>query len=415
MAEDYLAQSRDIANILNTSTDPQVFFQQYEKLVEVLKKLVAVSHGVDYEGEHPKVLLKRVNGEEQRANSRNALILRCFQMAVSDMQRANSIEEREEIAESFRVAFSSCRENFTAKEKQKIEKSHTLLLETYVIPVQKARRERLHAQEVQRRKEKETQKEQDRKMKERRASYQIVAQEAISRNLQFQQEQKKSQEHYRRERKKITSGWSYGELLRDSIRFASTQFYITPQEMEQEYPSLSPTERSQLLSDLEQRRIIQARPGSDSWLSLVDSQMAEDLAMELITVKNVLGFETERSKVLEIDKMGGHEFEHFCAGLLRKNGFTDVQVTQASGDFGIDILAQKDGVSYGIQCKCYSDAVGNHAVQEALSGAQYYHRMVAVVMTNNYFTQAAIETAQRTNVLLWNRDKVLEMASSGNG
>lgn len=48
-------------------------------------------------------------------------------------------------------------------------------------------------------------------------------------------------------------------------------------------------------------------------------------------------------------------------------------------------------------------------MQEALSGAQYYHCMVAVVMTNNYFTQAAVETAKRTNVLLWDRDKVLEM------
>lgn len=109
--------------------------------------------------------------------------------------------------------------------------------------------------------------------------------------------------------------------------------------------------------------------------------------------------------------MDGHEFEYFCADLLRNSGFTNVEVTQASGDFGINVLAQKDGVTYGIQCKCYSDTVGNHAVQEAFSGAQYYHRMVAVVMTNNYFTPAAIETAQRTNVLLWDRDKVLEMAN----
>lgn len=96
--------------------------------------------------------------------------------------------------------------------------------------------------------------------------------------------------------------------------------------------------------------------------------------------------------------------------MLQRNGFTDVEVTKASGDFGIDILARKDGVSYAIQCKCYSDTVGNHAVQEALSGAQYYHRMVAAVMTNNYFTPAAIETAQKTNVLLWDRDAVLKMA-----
>ena len=107
--------------------------------------------------------------------------------------------------------------------------------------------------------------------------------------------------------------------------------------------------------------------------------------------------------------MDGHEFEYFCAELLKENGFVNVEVTQASGDFGVDVLAEKDGVTYAVQCKCYSDKVGNHAVQEATSGSQYYHRMVAVVLTNSTFTPAAIETAQKTNVLLWDREKLKEM------
>lgn len=199
---------------------------------------------------------------------------------------------------------------------------------------------------------------------------------------------------------------SRAALLQDAIRFASTQFYITAEEMEMEYPTLSQKGRVRLLSALEKLGAVQARPGSDSWLSLVDRESAGQLIEKLSGASN-----TEAKEKRSIDQMDGHEFEHFCADLLRDNGFTHVEVTQASGDFGIDVLAQKDGVTYGIQCKCYSDTVGNHAVQEAFSGAQYYHRMVAVVMTNNYFTPAAIETAQRTNVLLWDRDKVLEMAN----
>lgn len=109
--------------------------------------------------------------------------------------------------------------------------------------------------------------------------------------------------------------------------------------------------------------------------------------------------------------MDGHQFEHYCANLLLKNGFSKAEVTQASGDYGIDVLAEKDDVTYGIQCKYYTDKVGNHAVQEAMSGAQYYHCMVAVVMTNSDFTPAAVETARKTNVLLWNGKKVEEMAN----
>lgn len=112
---------------------------------------------------------------------------------------------------------------------------------------------------------------------------------------------------------------------------------------------------------------------------------------------------------LSIDIMDGHQFEHFCADLLRQNGFINVEVTQASGDYGIDVLAEKEDVTYAIQCKCYSDNVGNHAVQEAHSGAAYYGRMVPVVMTNRYFTRAAKETAAQTHVVLWDRDKILQM------
>ena len=102
--------------------------------------------------------------------------------------------------------------------------------------------------------------------------------------------------------------------------------------------------------------------------------------------------------------MDGHTFEYFCATLLEDAGFQDVEVTQASGDYGIDILAEKDGVTYAIQCKCYSDRIGNHAVQEAYSGAAYYGRQIPVVMTNQYFTDAAKEIALRTGVRLWDRD-----------
>lgn len=75
------------------------------------------------------------------------------------------------------------------------------------------------------------------------------------------------------------------------------------------------------------------------------------------------------------------------------------------------MLAEKDGITYAIQCKYYTDKVGNHAVQEAFAGKEYYDRMVAVVMTNSTFTQAAIETADQTHVLLWDGSKLAELAS----
>lgn len=106
------------------------------------------------------------------------------------------------------------------------------------------------------------------------------------------------------------------------------------------------------------------------------------------------------------DYMDGHDFEHFCADLLRKNGFDSVGVTQGSGDHGIDILAEKDGITYAIQCKCYSSNIGNSAVQQAHTGKSLYHKDIAVVLTNRYFTPQAIEEAKTLGVKLWDRDKL---------
>ena len=104
-----------------------------------------------------------------------------------------------------------------------------------------------------------------------------------------------------------------------------------------------------------------------------------------------------------MDEMEGLEFEHFCAELLKRNGFCDVEVTKGSGDYGIDIFAEKDGVSYGIQCKCYQEAVGVKAVQETYAGKEYYALMVGAVMTNQYFTAPAVEAAKKLRILLWDR------------
>lgn len=110
-----------------------------------------------------------------------------------------------------------------------------------------------------------------------------------------------------------------------------------------------------------------------------------------------------RKRPSELDLMEGHDFEYFCAELLRRRGFQEVEVTKGSGDYGIDILAEKEGVTYAIQCKCYAAPVGVKAVQEAYAGRDYYDRMVGAVLTNQYFTTPAVEAARKLKILLWDR------------
>lgn len=112
----------------------------------------------------------------------------------------------------------------------------------------------------------------------------------------------------------------------------------------------------------------------------------------------------------EVDLMyNGHDFEHFFANLLQNINYQQANVTKASGDMGVDIIAVKDGIKYAIQCKRYNSKVDTSAVQQVLSGLEYYKCHIAVVITNNDYTKQAKNFAESTKTILWNRDDLKNM------
>ena len=121
------------------------------------------------------------------------------------------------------------------------------------------------------------------------------------------------------------------------------------------------------------------------------------------------GLSPIESEMEKVDNMDGHAFENWCAELLKQTGFTEVEVTPGSGDQGVDILAVKEGVYYAIQCKCYSSDLGNTPIQEVYAGKEMYNCQVGAVMTNRHFTEGARKLAEKTRVLLWDRNKLIEL------
>lgn len=111
----------------------------------------------------------------------------------------------------------------------------------------------------------------------------------------------------------------------------------------------------------------------------------------------------------ELDDISGTEFEALTCDILASNGFDIAESTQASVDYGVDVLARKEGISYAIQCKRYSSPVGIDAVQQIYAGCAYYGCHVAVVLTNQYFTSHAKKLADKLGVVLWDRDTLKEM------
>jgi len=93
-----------------------------------------------------------------------------------------------------------------------------------------------------------------------------------------------------------------------------------------------------------------------------------------------------------IDAMTGIEFEDYVAARLRRAGW-QVDFTRATGDYGVDLIAVKDGKSVAVQCKRYGNPVGVAAVQQVVSGARHHDCTRSIVVSNQEFTAAAKQLA----------------------
>lgn len=93
------------------------------------------------------------------------------------------------------------------------------------------------------------------------------------------------------------------------------------------------------------------------------------------------------------------KFENAVAQDFISMGWT-ARTTTGSGDQGADVIAERDGMKYIVQCKLYSQPVGNKAVQEVISARVYFQGQIAMVVTNSSFTKSAKQLAESSNVLL---------------
>lgn len=111
-----------------------------------------------------------------------------------------------------------------------------------------------------------------------------------------------------------------------------------------------------------------------------------------------------QAKLPEIDQYTGAQFEEYIAGLFSSLGYQNVLQTNVSGDFGVDVLAEKDGVRYGIQCKRYANSVGVGAIQEINTGLNHWNCQRGIVVTNSRFTRSARTLAAENGIQLVDRE-----------
>jgi HJR/Mrr/RecB family endonuclease len=107
--------------------------------------------------------------------------------------------------------------------------------------------------------------------------------------------------------------------------------------------------------------------------------------------------------MLDIDKMDGLEFERYLVKILDQLGYGAIRLTETY-DYGVDIIAVKNGVTWGIQAKRYNGLVKADAVRQAVTALKKYHCDRAMVITNSYYSKVAKELANCNDCTLIDRD-----------
>ncbi|EMA45496.1 restriction endonuclease [Halococcus saccharolyticus] len=123
----------------------------------------------------------------------------------------------------------------------------------------------------------------------------------------------------------------------------------------------------------------------------------------------------ESGQVLsQLQSMDSYDFEHLVADLWEQQGW-DTEVSQASSDAGIDVIATKENPypqKKLIQAKRYgpNTTVGSPDMQQYYSLKEQEDNVDSVVIvTSNEFTYDAEERAQELNVKTVNGDEMVEL------
>lgn len=115
-------------------------------------------------------------------------------------------------------------------------------------------------------------------------------------------------------------------------------------------------------------------------------------------------------KFTDIDRMDGLDFEKYIASILSEQGYSGIKLTEQF-DYGVDIIAHKDGIRWGIQAKRYSGLVKADAVRQVVTGLSIYKCDRAMVITNSVFSNFAVRLAQSNHCILVDRNQLAKMGT----
>ena len=112
----------------------------------------------------------------------------------------------------------------------------------------------------------------------------------------------------------------------------------------------------------------------------------------------------------DMREMQPYDFEKYVAWIFEKMGY-HAQVTQASGDHGLDVILKKDGKLYGVQCKRYAEGnnIGEPELRDFYGTLTASHMLAGFFVTTSDFTPPAYAWIKGKPITLINGERLIEM------
>lgn len=104
------------------------------------------------------------------------------------------------------------------------------------------------------------------------------------------------------------------------------------------------------------------------------------------------------------DTLSNRDFVNQLADFLIESGYEEVELIKAG-----TIVALKNGESYLFYCQRSDHPVAVTAIHELIANSRDFDLIKLVAITNDYFSDEAIDFAEETNVLLWNRETLSKL------
>lgn len=90
MAPQWLKIARDCVNLINTTTNPDVFFKRYELCIETVQKLVSIEKYIKFTGKNPHIFLNELLQTREAATEK--FIMRCYSKTMDEVEKMKTLK-----------------------------------------------------------------------------------------------------------------------------------------------------------------------------------------------------------------------------------------------------------------------------------------------------------------------------------